>query len=85
LRLAGWPITDFTDRQSRKAQPSVDFALALTPARQKTSKNGAGFASLEKCLGDFDLLALRRNNADPIVVLPWRVWAALLAKVRRAQ
>jgi hypothetical protein len=49
----------------------------------KSRKNGAGFATLEKWLGDFDVLALRRNNADPIVVLPWRVWAALLAKVRR--
>ena len=31
----------------------------------------------------FDVLALRRNNAEPIIVLPWRTWGALLAKVRR--
>jgi hypothetical protein len=49
----------------------------------KGRKNGAGFTTLERWLGHFDVLALRRNNADPLLVLPWRVWAALLAKVRR--
>jgi hypothetical protein len=49
----------------------------------KGRKSGAGFTTLERWLGDFDILALRRNNADPLIVLPWRVWAALLAKVRR--
>jgi hypothetical protein len=52
-------------------------------AEVKARKNGGGFVQLERWLGEFDLLALRRNNADPIIVLPWRVWAALLARVRR--
>jgi hypothetical protein len=52
-------------------------------AEVKGRKNGAGFTTLERWLGNFDVLALRRNNADPLLVLPWRVWAALLAKVRR--
>jgi hypothetical protein len=52
-------------------------------AEVKARANGAGFTTLEKWLGDYDLLALRRNAADPIIVLPWRTWAALLAKVRR--
>jgi len=39
-----------------------------------SSRNGSG---------EYDVLFLRRNNADPMVVLPWRVWAALLAKVPR--
>jgi Holliday junction resolvase len=52
-------------------------------AESKARKNGAGFVQLEAWLGEFDLLFLRRNNADPLVLLPWRVWAALLAKVRR--
>jgi Holliday junction resolvase len=52
-------------------------------AECKARKSGAGFVTLESWLGEFDALFLRRNNADPIVVLPWRVWAALLAKVRR--
>jgi len=51
-------------------------------AESKARKNGGGFVQLEKWLGEFDALFLRRNNADPLVLLPWRVWAALLAKVR---
>ena len=52
-------------------------------AECKARKGGAGFTTLERWLGEFDLLVLRRNHADPMVVLPWRVWAALLEKVRR--
>jgi Holliday junction resolvase len=52
-------------------------------AESKARKNGTGFIQLEKWLGEYDALFLRRNNADPMVLLPWRTWAALLAKVRR--
>jgi Holliday junction resolvase len=48
----------------------------------KGRKNGAGFTTLEKWLGEFDVLFLRRNNADPLVVLPWRMWARLLERRR---
>ena len=44
----------------------------------KARKNGAGFKVLEDWLGDNDGLFLKRNNADPLVVLPWRVWEKLL-------
>ncbi len=43
----------------------------------KGRKNGAGFVTLEGWLGEFDVLFLRRNNADPLVVVPWRVWARI--------
>ena len=49
----------------------------------KARKNGAGFVQLETWLGEYDVLFLRRNNADPMVLLPWRVWATLLSKVQR--
>jgi hypothetical protein len=52
-------------------------------AEVKARKGGGGFVQLEKWLGDFDLLVLRRNNADPLVLLPWRVWAALVTKIPR--
>jgi hypothetical protein len=51
-------------------------------AEAKARKNGAGFTTLEKWLGEFDCLFLKRNNTDPLVVLPWRVWARLIEKVR---
>jgi hypothetical protein len=49
----------------------------------KARKSGGGFVRLERWLGEYDCLFLRRNNADPLVLLPWHVWAALLAKVQR--
>jgi Holliday junction resolvase len=52
-------------------------------AEVKKRKGGAGFIQLEKWLADYDLLVLRRNHADPMVVLPWRVWARLLERVRQ--
>jgi Holliday junction resolvase len=45
----------------------------------KARQNGAGFVTLEKWLGNYDALFLRRNNADPLVLLPWRLWARVLA------
>ena len=52
-------------------------------AEVKKRRRGAGFTQIERWLGDYDLLMLRRNHADPMVVLPWRVWARLLERVRR--
>ncbi len=52
-------------------------------AEVKGRKNGAGFTTLEKWLGEYDALFLRRNNTDPLVCLPWRVWASLIERVRR--
>jgi Holliday junction resolvase len=49
-------------------------------AEVKARKNGGGFIQLERWLGEFDLLALRRNDADPIIVLPWRTWAQLIKR-----
>lgn len=48
----------------------------------KARKNGAGFITLENWLGDDnDFLLLKRNNADPMIVLPWRTWERLLRKM----
>ena len=52
-------------------------------AEAKARKTGAGFIQLQKWLGKYDALFLRRNNADALVLLPWRVWAALLTKIPR--
>jgi Holliday junction resolvase len=46
----------------------------------KSRRSGAGFATLEKWLGEFDALFLRRDNAEPLAVVPWRVWARLVGK-----
>jgi len=44
----------------------------------KARGSGEGFALLERWLGDADMLFLRRDRAEPLVVVPWRVWARLL-------
>ena len=48
----------------------------------KARKDGEGFVQLEKWLAEFDALFLRRNRSAPLIVLPWRTWAAILSKVR---
>jgi Holliday junction resolvase len=60
------------------------FGRDATPlvAEVKARKDGGGFITLENWLGEFDALFLRRNNPEPMVVVPWKTWAALLAKVR---
>jgi hypothetical protein len=52
-------------------------------AEVKARKDGSGFVQLERWLGDYDILVLRRNHAEPLILLPWRVWACLLERVRR--
>jgi Holliday junction resolvase len=47
-------------------------------AEVKSRRSGAGFVTLEN--GEYDCLFLRRNSAEPMVLLPWRVWAALLGR-----
>lgn len=61
------------------------FGADETPvvAEVKGRKSGAGFVTLEKWLGEYDALFLRRNSADPLVVVPWRIWARLIERVRR--
>jgi hypothetical protein len=51
-------------------------------AEVKARKSGAGFVMLEQWLNEFDALFLRRNNADPLVLLPWRVWAQIIERMK---
>jgi hypothetical protein len=49
----------------------------------KSRNRGSGFVTIENWLGDYDALILRRNKSDPLVCVPWRVWARLLQRVCR--
>src|ERR1700756_1240204 len=51
-------------------------------AECKARGNGGGFVQLERWLGEYDLLFLRRDNADALVLAPWRVLARLLTRGR---
>ena len=46
----------------------------------KARKGGAGFKQIEDWLGDGDVLFLRRDRAEPLVVLPWSTWARLVGR-----
>jgi hypothetical protein len=52
-------------------------------AESKARRSGSGFRTLENWLGGYDVLFLRRNNSDPLLLLPWRVWTLLLKRVQR--
>ena len=60
------------------------FGVAEGPlvAEVKGRKDGEGFRLLEKWLGDYDLLFLRRDRKRPLVVLPWATYQALIEKVQ---
>ena len=68
----------------RGSGPDIDiYPFRALVAEVKSHRAGAGFVTLEKWLGEYDCLFLRRNSTEPMVLLPWRVWAALLARVHR--
>jgi Holliday junction resolvase len=46
----------------------------------KARANVEGFATLERRVGYNDFLALRRSNAEPLIVVPWRIWARLVVR-----
>jgi hypothetical protein len=89
------PVSSFMPSFETAAR-SLKVALITAPIRSdaeieaalvaevKSRKNGSGFTLLEKWLGDYQALFLRRNRADPLVVLPWSTWVTLLEKVRRS-
>ncbi len=62
------------------------FGSEVAPlvAEVKARKDGSGFVQLERWLGDNDALFLRRNLADPMIVLPWSTWVRILKALRRA-
>jgi len=35
-------------------------------------------------LGEYDALFLQRNNADPLVRVPWRVWARIVERMSQS-
>ncbi len=46
----------------------------------KARRNGAGFVTLERWLGENDMLFLVRDRQEPMVVLPWGTWRRLLKR-----
>jgi hypothetical protein len=55
---------------------------ATVVSEVKARGNGEGFMRLDRWLGDSDILFLRRDRAEPLIVLPWRVWARVILSSR---
>ena len=49
-------------------------------AEVKARAGGEGFKTLERWLGDSDLLFLRRDRSDPLVVMPWSLYEQLMGR-----
>ena len=52
-------------------------------AEIKGRKTGDGFRMLERWVGEHDMLFLRRNRSEPLVVLPWSTYSALVSRRQR--
>ncbi len=48
----------------------------------KARKDGAGFVTIEKWLGENDALFLVRDRQSPLICLPWRTWQLLLERLK---
>lgn len=44
----------------------------------KGRASGEGFTMLERWLAAYDVLFLRRDRQEPLVVVPWQTWISLL-------
>ncbi len=44
----------------------------------KARANGGGFTTIERWLCDHDALFLVRDRQQPLVVVPWAVWARII-------
>jgi hypothetical protein len=86
IKAERYPLSGAT--RFRGSSHDIDLYIfgseaAPAVAEVKGRKNGAGFIQLERWLGEYDLLVLRRNHADPMIVLQWHVWEQLLKRVQR--
>jgi Holliday junction resolvase len=75
------PLSGATNYRDNGADIDVyAFGRSAAPmiCEIKARANGEGFAMLEKWLSDYDALFLRRNRSDPLVVVPWHIWAKIV-------
>ncbi len=51
-------------------------------AEVKARKNGEGFATIQRWLGENDFLFLKQDRKSPIVVMTWEMYIALMMGMR---
>ena len=57
---------------------SGDLRIGSLRGEVKARRAGQGFKTLERWLGDNDLLFLRRDRAEPIVVMEWQTYMQIM-------
>ncbi len=55
-----------------------DIQIGDLRGEVKARRAGQGFKTLERWLGDNDLLFLRRDRAEPLVVMDWKTYSKLM-------
>ena len=68
------------EKISRSGYSGPDLQIGDLTAEVKARRSGDGFKQLEGWLGDADLLFLRRDRQDPLIVMPWTVYLKLMRK-----
>ncbi len=59
---------------------SGDIRIAESyTAEVKARKNGEGFATIQKWLGENDFLFLKQDRKPPLVVMTWEMYTALMS------
>lgn len=64
---------------------SGDVWIEDMKAEVKARAEGSGFKTLERWLGDNDLLFLRRDRKSPLVVMPWKTYERLMKDEQHAE
>lgn len=83
IKAARVPLSGQTGWRNVKSDLDIyAFGPEAAPlvAEVKARGSGTGFVQLERWLDDADLLVLRRDRADPMVLLPWSTWVRLLRR-----
>ena len=60
---------------------SKDDPIGKLVAEVKARKNGSGFKTIEKWMGNNDLIFLKKNNQKPMVIMNWELFEKVIARV----
>lgn len=80
--LSGHAVSKSNGQKPFAQAPILAALVGDNIGEVEGSGDETGFARLERALGEFDALFPGRNNADPLLVLPRRLWARILEGVR---
>jgi hypothetical protein len=83
VKAARVPLSGATGYQGNGADIDLypfgpDAAPFVAEVKARGNEQGRGFKTIETWLADYDVLFLRRDQKEPLVVLPWASWARLL-------